>query len=119
MSVSRDFIDSYSRSPENVATLWSQGRPRAQENEPDAGTITLVFRIQAGQDLFKALISFAQTGCFFLTLGEESLQRVVQTDGFVDFRAGSGPIGPQPDQFFHVRIGRHDRAGAGDSRQVG
>jgi len=36
----------------------------------------------------------------------------MQGDRLVDLRAGTGPIGSEPDQFLHVGVGRHYLAAA-------
>ena len=76
------------------------------------GSTTLVFGFRRPQDLLKPLISFGKTGCFFLTLAEEGLERLVQADRLVDLGARARPVGAEPDQFLHVGIGRHHLPGA-------
>src|SRR5450759_5172298 len=71
------------------------------------------------EDLFKPLVSLCHTGCFFLKLAEEGLQRLVQGDRLVELGAGAGPVGPPPDQLLHVRIGRHHLGRPVDRRQIG
>src|SRR5581483_3755701 len=122
INVSRDFIDSYS--PEAPKACWRKtqnARPASAQSQPggECPPLTLVFGFHARHNALKPLISFRQTGCFFLTLAEEGLQRLVETDGFVDFRAGTGPIGSKADQFLHIGIGRHDLPRPGDDRQEG
>src|SRR5262249_57059226 len=64
-------------------------------------------------------ITIRQAGCFFLTLGEKSLERLVQADGLIDLRAGAGPIGAEPDEFLHIRIRRHHLPGTREDRHIG
>src|SRR5215813_13130313 len=90
----------------------------ATTNAQSAPTF-LVFGFRAPQDLLKALISLLKIRCFFLTLGEETLQRLVQAYGLVDLRARSGAISAEPDQLLHVGVGCHHLLGARDHRQVG
>src|SRR3982074_383658 len=110
MSVSRDFIDSYS--PEAPAP-WNRSRQDTRSRSGLSGMIptdaqcggtTLVFGFHGGQDLLKALISLLKAGRLLLALGEELLQRLVQPDRLVDLRARPGAIRAEPDQLFHVGI---------------
>src|SRR5581483_6921973 len=123
MSVSRDFIDPYSpeaptprnsdrREPGSLAG----GTARAHGQ---CGATTLVFGFHAAENSLKALISLPKTGCFFLTLGQEGLQRAMQADRLVHLGARSGPVGAEPDQLLHVRIGRHDLPRLLDAGQIG
>src|SRR5262244_1298021 len=101
MSVSRDFIDSYS--PE-----VPMGRRRLEFRRPagtlvraiaQSGTTTLFFGFRNRENLLKTLISLPKRRRVILALGQEGLQRAVQRDRLVDLGARAGPIGAEPDQF--------------------
>src|SRR5262245_35301438 len=119
MSVSRDFIDSYSpevpdsrtcapRSAARGQTPWDRqdadcghpGRPFGGQ----CGPTVLVFGFHATENLLKTLISLSKIGRFLLGLAQELLQRVVQADRLVDLGARPRPVGAEPDQLLHVRI---------------
>src|SRR3954447_8330715 len=86
ISVSRDFIDSYSPEvPYNGTTSESVWRH------------SVSFRFHPAQYLFKTLISLLKTGRFVFVLGQNLLQRAVQADPLVPLGAGAEPIGPEPD----------------------
>src|SRR5277367_155290 len=87
MSVSRDFI--YYYSPDGAGR-----RPPHGAADRYCAVITLAFGFRNRHDLGQSLVTIRQPGCFFLTLGKKSLKRLVQPDGLIDFRAGSGPICP-------------------------
>src|SRR6185312_2843295 len=122
MSVSRDFIDSYSpRSPELHA-----GRNRPPSGTPPVfstlcgahdGQKKLAFRFQTAEDLLQLPITVAQAGYLVLGLAQKSLQRLMQPDRLVDLGAGTRPIGPEPDQFLHISVGRHHLPPPRDGRQ--
>src|SRR5580704_11308794 len=119
MSVSRDFIDYYS--PEAIPNPLDATRT-PPGGAPMAGIvarITLAFGFRGRHNLGQTAISFRQAGCFFLTLGEKVLERLVQPDGVVHLRAGPDPVGPEPDELFHIRIGRHDLPGPVQGWQIG
>src|SRR5579883_2195327 len=121
MSVSRDFIDSYSpevrNHPEGPGRRLREGT--LQRTGAHCGDIKLVFGFRAAQDLFKALISLPETRRLVLALGEKSLDRLMQANGFVDLGAGAGPIGAEADELLHVGICRHYPPSPVDDRQVG
>src|SRR5579863_1928051 len=129
MSVSRDFIDSYSPEARNLRNPESRNRNRRRGPETwkaaavptrgYCGAITLVFGFQIAEDLLKALISLREAGRLLLLLGQEVFQGLVQADGLVDLGARARPIGAEPDQFLHVRVGRHHPPGPIDERQIG
>src|SRR5215471_11668965 len=106
ISVSRDFIDSYS--PEvPIYTRDKAGSPvgprRLQLNSAgDDGLTKLAFRFQSPQDLPEQAITLGKRGFFVLGLAQKGLQRLVQADRLVDLRAGTGPVGAEPDQLLHV-----------------
>src|ERR1700761_2988033 len=87
ISVSRDFIDSYSPEvPERGTEPVPVGDPTGFSLlcDADHGVTKLAFRFQAAQDLFELTISVVQTGDFLLGLFQKPLQRPVQPDGLVD-----------------------------------
>src|SRR5580692_1222319 len=104
MSVSRDFIDFYSPKARD------QRRRRGflyGATDRDCAPITLAIGFRVRHYLGQTLITFGEARCFILALAQESLDRLMQADCFVDFGTGSGAVGAEPDQFLHIRIGRH------------
>src|SRR6516164_10366604 len=101
MSVSRDFIDSYS--PEASTGPGRNGQPLRREArqtrraEPRPGNhcraTTLVFGFHGCEDLLKTLISLRKSGGLLLGLRQEVLQRLVQADRLVDVGACARPVG--------------------------
>jgi hypothetical protein len=86
MSVSRDFIDSYS--PEVLTVPPATGGASAPRNaaacEPYCRAITLVFGFHIGEDLLKALISLARVGGFPLFWAKKESPRAAgAVDGLV------------------------------------
>src|SRR5215467_9313237 len=121
MSVSRDFIDSYSPKPRanaDTVLLADLVRRCLSSTATNGASTTLVFGFHVRQDLLKTLITLGQGAGFVLALAQKRLQGAVQGDGLVDLGAAPGPIGPQADQFLHVGVGGHDLARAGEDRQV-
>src|ERR1700733_14883020 len=98
MSVSRDFIDYYSpeASPKKLGPKAARIPPRGAPIARIVARITLAFGFRGGHNLGQAEITFRQAGCFFLTLGQEVLDRLMQPDCLVDLGARPGPIGPKP-----------------------
>src|SRR5262249_16606275 len=84
-----------------------------------SGTTTLFFGFRNRENLLKTLISLPKRRRFILALGQERLERAVQRDRLVDVGARAGPAGAEPDDFLHVRIGRHHAPLARKDRQVG
>src|ERR1700726_2810832 len=109
MSVLRDFIDPYSR-PEPNRLRRQPARTGSTAIERNGASILLVFGFQGCHDLLESAVAVRDPGRLLLGLGQERLQRLVQEDGLVDLLAGPRPIGPEPDQLLHVRIGRHHLA---------
>src|SRR6185437_14604148 len=106
MSVSRDFIDSYSPEVPNC-TRDGTGLPQGPRRPfqlcgAHDGLTKLAFRFQTAEDLLELPITVAQAGDFVLGLAQKSLQRLMQPDRLVDIGAGTRPIGPEPDQFLHI-----------------
>src|ERR1700752_466493 len=101
MSVSRDFIDFYSP---KARTKDAAERVRGATDAKGA-PITLAFGFPVRHYLGQTPITIRQAGCFLLTLGEKSLERLVQADGPVDLGAGAGAVGAEPDEFLHISIG--------------
>src|SRR5262244_1790049 len=100
MSVSRDFIDSYSPKPRAIADaviLADLVRRCLSSTASNRATTTLVFGFHVRQDLLKTLITLGQGGGFALALTQKLLQGAVQGDGLVDLRAAARPIGTQAD----------------------
>src|SRR5579863_2226754 len=99
MSVSRDFIDSYS--PEvpicygtRAGSPWG---PRRHHNcGADDGLTKLAFRFQTLKDSLQSPITFHEAGRFVLGLAQKPLQRLIQADRLVDFDARSSFVGPEP-----------------------
>src|ERR1700761_7563572 len=105
MSVSRDFIDSYSPEVPNCtrdATGLPKGTPPAfQLCGVHDGLTKLAFRFQTPEDLLQPPITVAEACDFVLGLAQKSLQRLMQPDRLVDLRAGTRPVGAEPDQLLH------------------
>src|SRR6478736_6956141 len=87
MSVSRDFIDCCSPKSRTGAmltvhsafTACRRGRTAGEAAPPrHHGAITLAFGFRGGHDFGQPTVSFRQAGCFFLTLGKKSFERLVQ-----------------------------------------
>src|ERR1700722_19179362 len=116
MSVSRDFIDFYSPKARDKGAAE---RVPHGATERKSAAITLAFGFRTRQYLGQTPVTIRQAGCFFLTLGEKSLDRLVQADRLVDLRAGAGAVGAEPDELLHIRIGRHHLPGVGQGRQKG
>src|SRR6516164_5756229 len=116
MSVSRDFIDFYSPKARDkgAAERFPHGA-----TERKSAAITLAFGFRARHYLGQTPVTIRQAGCFFLTLGEKSLDRLVQADRLIDLRAGAGAISAEPDEFLHIPISRHHLAGTGEDWQIG
>src|SRR5262249_43366818 len=121
MSVSRDFIDSYS--PE-----VPMGRRRLEFRRPagtlvraiaQSGTTTLFFGFRNRENLLKTLISLSKRRRFILALGQERLWGGGRRGRLVDVGARAGAVGAEPEQSRHVRIGGHHGPGPGEDRQVG
>src|ERR1700681_251698 len=107
MSVSRDFIDSYSPKPGILETGIPEPQPvapirpwkaAAVPTSLHCGNITLVFGFNIAQDLLKTLISSPEAGCFLLPLGQEVFQRLVEAGGLVDLRGRNCSGGDGADQ---------------------
>src|ERR1700753_3957411 len=112
MSVSRDFIDSYSPEVPN-GTRDETGLPNGappvfQLCGVHDGLTKLAFRFQTPEDLLESLVTVAEAGHFVLRLAQKRLQRLMQPDRLVDLGTGTCPVSAKPDQFLHVGIGRHD-----------
>ena len=106
--------------PRSQSKNWGQRPRKSRRGAPIAkivARITLAFGFRGGHNLSQTEITFRQAGCFFLTLGQEVLDRLMQPDGLVDVGARPGPIGPKPDKLLHIRIGCHDLAGPGQGGQ--
>src|SRR5215471_4088455 len=121
MSVSRDFIDSYSPEAPSLLDRAPIGRggsllSRTLPAYAQCGGTKLVFGFHIAQDFLKPLISLPKAARLVLALGEERLERLVQTDGLVDLGARARPIGAEPDQLLHVGVGRHHLPGKVDDR---
>src|SRR3979409_492059 len=116
MSVSRDFIDSYSpeawilepRKPgllEPQPALTRPWKAAAVPTSPHCGNITLVFGFHVAKDLLKTLISLLKAGGFFLPPGQEVFQRLMEPDGLVDLRARAGPVKPDTAEVLPGHVG--------------
>src|SRR5262245_41284906 len=107
MSVSRDFIDSYS--PEAPSVFWNPGPCRHRRgptrSSRQAAIITLVFGFRVAEDLIEPPVALGQGAGFVLALAQELLQGPMERDGLVHLRAGARRVGAQPEQFLHVGIG--------------
>src|ERR1700743_2528362 len=111
MSVSRDFIDAYSPEVPNC----TRDAPGLPEGTPPVfqlcgvhdGPTKLAFRFQTPEDLLQPPITVTEARHLVLGLAQKSFQRLMQPDRLVDLRAGTRPIGPEPDQFLHIGVGRH------------
>ena len=86
-------------------TACGRGRTAGEAAPPrHYGAITLAFGFRGGHDFGQPTVSFRQAGCFFLTLGKKSFERLVQPDSLVDLGAAPGAIGSEPDEVLHIRI---------------
>src|SRR3569623_2123216 len=105
MSVSRDFIDSYSPEVPQLHAGQHRSLPGSQPGPrpalllcgPDDGLTKLAFRFQIAEDLRQLAVAVAQRGIFDLALAQEGLERLVQPDCLVNLGAGARPVGPKPD----------------------
>src|SRR5262249_41368985 len=109
MSVSRDFIDSYSpevpgctRGSADLPMKSPLGADGHRELcDADDGLTKLAFRFQITQDLRQLAVAVRQRRTFVLALPQEGFQGLMQPDRLVDLGAGTRPVGPEPDQFLH------------------
>src|SRR3977135_43544 len=123
ISVSRDFIDSYS--PE--VPICKRDRPGIPQGPhrhgylcgADDGLTKLAFRFQTSEDLLKLPVTGIQAGHLVFGLAQKALERLMQPDRLVDLGARAPSIGPKPDQFLHVGIGCHHLTHSCDGRQIG
>src|SRR5262249_26019233 len=122
MSVSRDFIDSYSPEASSEWPIRPYRTDRAMgclnRTIGNGGSTTLVFGFRLAEDLLQTGIPLRQRAGLVLVLAEELLERPVQRHRLVALAAGARPVGAEPDQLLHVRVGRHHLLGPGDRRQV-
>src|SRR5215470_16592844 len=98
MSVSRDFIDSYSpevpvRTRDGPAPL--EGPAGIFKRSADHGVTKLAFRFQTLEDLFKPAVSLDQPTHFVLALAQKGFQRFMQSDRRVDLHARSRAVGAE------------------------